>query len=69
LNNITGILEALQNIDPMNTPNLLRRQLTVLKQNWDDLVSEMDLLTVALAIKLNVSCDKYQGEHYVSFGS
>lgn len=45
LNNISGIFDALQAIDPNETPMMLQRMLSVLNQNWDDLLSEINLLS------------------------
>ncbi|MFZ0219546.1 MAG: hypothetical protein WAL30_05005 [Candidatus Aquirickettsiella sp.] len=51
-NNISGIADLLEDIDPDNTPRLLRRQLLVLQQNWSDLVNGMRLVAVSLSIHI-----------------
>lgn len=50
LGNISGISESLENIDPEDTPRLLRRLLLVLQQNWDDLINGMRLIAVTLSM-------------------
>lgn len=50
LGNISGISEVLENIDPEDTPRLLRRLLLVLQQNWDDLINGMRLIAVTLSM-------------------
>jgi len=50
LNNLINISQALNNIDVNETPILLRRLMTVLKQNWDELVTKVSLLATSLNI-------------------
>jgi hypothetical protein len=50
LNNLINISQALNDIDVNETPILLRRLMTVLKQSWDELVAKVSLLAASLNI-------------------
>lgn len=50
LNNLINISQALNDIDVNETPILLRRLMTVLKQSWDELVAKVSLLSASLNI-------------------